>query len=447
MYEAKIKIYVVILIMAVLVKVGYQLYQYETERQAQIPIKEVTVGSDVQNILPKLSNKTLDCGAKVIVSNLNWDMYLSREPLEDYKNEKYVSPIVAIYDQAIWNNSNTYQNENGIRVDLMKLIDGAVAGETFQQIYPKASSYSYMDQQINVVLDKNYEKEIRQVLLMQITNKDNPTSEDYAANKKRIDEIWDKLEKVPDAQAYLEENDYAIVITAEYNVLSGECPVSFSPTVGINMYMNYKDGYEEVAQDIVIMKKACIRQISYNGVYRKSNMKNTDWTLNIVPLNEDIFNVDNLISTEEKPADSANTTIKMAEKEEADVTTGSEISQSGQIEFMKMDEDGKTPLENVEFEIYNSENELVDTVKTDRDGKATTKVLPYGNYTAVKKKTENGYVLNEEVMKFTLNESSVVNENTETETPLWTIIKKENKEAEANRDIDPNSFKAKSIFE
>lgn len=94
-------------------------------------------------------------------------------------------------------------------------------------------------------------------------------------------------------------------------------------------------------------------------------------------------------------------------KAEADVVIEPEISKGGQIEFIKMDEDGKTPLENVEFEVYNSKSELVDTVKTNKDGKAMTKVLPYGSYTAVERKTASGYVLSKEVMKFTLNESSV----------------------------------------
>ena len=41
-----------------------------------------------------------------------------------------------------------------------------------------------------------------------------------------------------------------------------------------------------------------------------------------------------------------------------------------------------SPLENVVFEIYDSENKLVDKVTTDKDGKATTKELVIGNYEA-----------------------------------------------------------------
>lgn len=93
-------------------------------------------------------------------------------------------------------------------------------------------------------------------------------------------------------------------------------------------------------------------------------------------------------------------------KAEAKVEVEPEIAKGGKIKIVKMDEDGKTPLEGVEFEIYNSKSELVNTITTNANGEATSKILPYGSYTAVESKALSGYVLSKEVMKITLNETS-----------------------------------------
>ena len=54
-----------------------------------------------------------------------------------------------------------------------------------------------------------------------------------------------------------------------------------------------------------------------------------------------------------------------------------------------------SPLENVVFEIYDSENKLVDKVTTDKDGKATTKELVIGNYKIKEISSAKYYLINE----------------------------------------------------
>lgn len=50
------------------------------------------------------------------------------------------------------------------------------------------------------------------------------------------------------------------------------------------------------------------------------------------------------------------------------------------------------PLRDVEFEIYDSQGTLVDTVKTGSDGYAVSKLLDFGTYTVVETKTRHGLV-------------------------------------------------------
>jgi LPXTG-motif cell wall-anchored protein len=52
-------------------------------------------------------------------------------------------------------------------------------------------------------------------------------------------------------------------------------------------------------------------------------------------------------------------------------------------------------MEGVVFEVWDKDGNLVDTMTTDADGKAMTKVLPYGKYTLVETKTMTGYILSD----------------------------------------------------
>lgn len=52
------------------------------------------------------------------------------------------------------------------------------------------------------------------------------------------------------------------------------------------------------------------------------------------------------------------------------------------------------PIENIEFEMYNDNNELVDTIITNANGEATSKLLEMGRYKIKEKNTNKNYLLN-----------------------------------------------------
>lgn len=72
----------------------------------------------------------------------------------------------------------------------------------------------------------------------------------------------------------------------------------------------------------------------------------------------------------------------------------------GKIEIYKKDEeDNKIKLENVEFKVFNSKHELVDTLVTNKQGYAITKELPIGEYFIKEIKTNENYILKEDEIK------------------------------------------------
>lgn len=95
----------------------------------------------------------------------------------------------------------------------------------------------------------------------------------------------------------------------------------------------------------------------------------------------------------------------------------------GQIEITKISSDDNkitgdkkgTPLEGAKFEIYNSNNELVDTLVTDKEGKATSELLVKGEYQL--KEVDSGslyYLINTDIFKAEIkNHKEVVKVNVE----------------------------------
>ncbi len=81
----------------------------------------------------------------------------------------------------------------------------------------------------------------------------------------------------------------------------------------------------------------------------------------------------------------------------------------GQIQVIKVDsENNKVFIPDVTFEIYNSKNELVDTITTDSEGKATSKRLPIDDEYTIKETISNkAYVLTEETQTVILEEDEI----------------------------------------
>ena len=80
---------------------------------------------------------------------------------------------------------------------------------------------------------------------------------------------------------------------------------------------------------------------------------------------------------------------------------------SGSLKINKVDEYSK-PLANVKFEIYDKNNNVVDTLVTDAQGKAQSKQLPLGEYTFKEVEVPDGIVLDSTVRPFALTVNNQV---------------------------------------
>lgn len=82
-----------------------------------------------------------------------------------------------------------------------------------------------------------------------------------------------------------------------------------------------------------------------------------------------------------------------------------EIPEEGYIQIKKVDKDTDEPLKGVKFSIYNSKDEVVDTVVTNDEGIAISQKLPYGKYYVLEVESLDGYILNEEKIEVEIDEN------------------------------------------
>ena len=80
----------------------------------------------------------------------------------------------------------------------------------------------------------------------------------------------------------------------------------------------------------------------------------------------------------------------------------------GDLEFTKIDLTTGSSLPNALIEIYNDNDELIFSGKTNKNGKIIVKNLEYGKYYILEKEAPEGYVLNEEKMYFEIKENGKV---------------------------------------
>ena len=95
----------------------------------------------------------------------------------------------------------------------------------------------------------------------------------------------------------------------------------------------------------------------------------------------------------------------------------------GTLEFTKVDISTSEPLPNTLIEIYNENEELVFSGRTDENGMIVIEELRYGKYYVLEKEAPEGYILNEEKMFFEILEdgevvkTTMVNEQVVIEVP------------------------------
>lgn len=103
-------------------------------------------------------------------------------------------------------------------------------------------------------------------------------------------------------------------------------------------------------------------------------------------------------------------TVTLKENEITNITFTNE-KKKGQIKVIKVDLDNKeVKIPDVEFKVYDEKGNVVDTLKTDKNGEATSKRLPIDQeYKVQETKTGKWYVLNETPQKVTLKEDEITN--------------------------------------
>ena len=81
----------------------------------------------------------------------------------------------------------------------------------------------------------------------------------------------------------------------------------------------------------------------------------------------------------------------------------------GQIEIIKTDsEDDNIKIENAEFEIINSEGDVLEVIKTDKNGYAISSKIPVGKYKIREIKTDDMHVIDESIVDIEIEDNSIL---------------------------------------
>jgi len=100
--------------------------------------------------------------------------------------------------------------------------------------------------------------------------------------------------------------------------------------------------------------------------------------------------------------------VELKENDRGNITFEN-TKKKGQIRIIKVDlEDNEIRIPNVEFNVLDETGKVVDTLITDENGEATSKELPIDQvYTLKEIKTNEDYILNEEIKEITLTYNQV----------------------------------------
>lgn len=107
-----------------------------------------------------------------------------------------------------------------------------------------------------------------------------------------------------------------------------------------------------------------------------------------------------------------NTDLEIKWKETTNVTVEDELKK-GQIRVIKVDnEDNEIKLDGVKFGVYDNDNNLLETIVTNKDGEALTQRYPVRDFESLKLvelETKDEYVLNTEEKTIKLEENQITN--------------------------------------
>ena len=79
----------------------------------------------------------------------------------------------------------------------------------------------------------------------------------------------------------------------------------------------------------------------------------------------------------------------------------------GSLKIVKVDEETNSPIEGVKFELYDSHNNLLDTLITDKDGIIFVEKLPVGNYYYKEVEAPGDYIVVDTLKSFSITETNL----------------------------------------
>ena len=120
-----------------------------------------------------------------------------------------------------------------------------------------------------------------------------------------------------------------------------------------------------------------------------------------------IITIQEMKTKEEYVLNKTKYTVDIKANKTSEITIENEMKK-GQIQVYKVDKDNhEIKLKNVEFTIFNSEGQMVETLTTDENGYAISKRLPIGEYLIKETKTNHSYVLQEELIRVEIQQDEI----------------------------------------
>lgn len=301
------------------------------------------------------------------VKNINTGNYTLRETLTKKEYNLAIDQNVVIN----WNETMEYKVENEKKKGQIKIIK---VDADYNEVKLEGVEFQIIDKNNNIIetIKTNSEGEavtsripignykIKEVSL--------GTNEEYVLNDevKTVTVGEDKIKTIQFENKHKKGNLKIYKVDLDNNKL---------PVSDVEFEIMDKDGYKYTATS------------DENGIAYIPNIRTGITTIRELKTNK-IYK----ISEETYEAD-----IKWNETTEMTITNE---KLKGQIEVYKVDyEDNEIKLEGVEFQVINSNGEIVETIVTNSDGYAITSRIPIGEYTLKETKTDNMHILNEEIVK------------------------------------------------
>ncbi len=204
-----------------------------------------------------------------------------------------------------------------------------------------------------------------------------------------------------------------------YNISSAnsrQIDIEWGVSNNITFYNEKKKGQIKVIKVDLDNNEVKLQGVEFNVLNSKGEVVDTIKTnargeavTKVLPI-DDTYTVQETKTLQNYVLNNETQTVTLTENQVTDINFKNE-KKKGQIRVIKVDLDNnEIKLQGIEFNILDSKGNVVDTVKTNANGEATTQRLPIDDtYTVQEIKTLDNYVLNEEVKTVTLTENQVTN--------------------------------------